>query len=386
MECAPHADFLFYFLPGIIPRIHFHNATGSLMSTQYGDTSNQNLKPTSLSRRFSVAPMMDATTAHYRYFARMLSRHTLLYTEMVTTGALIHGETPRFLRHHNIEYPLALQLGGSDPQELATCARMAEDYGFDEVNLNVGCPSDRVQNNMIGACLMGYPQKVADAVAAMKNATSLPVTVKHRIGIDGRESFDELCEFIETVSAAGCRTFIVHARIAVLGGLSPKQNRDVPPLKYDWVYAIKARYPDLEIIINGGIKTLDECREHLEQTDGVMLGREAYHNPWLLAQVDQEFFGVAGSLTNRHDALRGMFPFIESELARGVYLSHITRHLMGLFHGCKGGRQFRRYISENAHRPGSGVEVIEQAMAKVPELPFEPVQASAPENRKPLTV
>ncbi|WP_275704730.1 tRNA dihydrouridine(20/20a) synthase DusA [Marinobacter iranensis] len=328
------------------------------------------------SRRFCVAPMMDWTTSHYRYLARQLSRHTLLYTEMVTTGALIHGDTPRFLRHNSEEYPLALQLGGSNPKELAHCAALAEQYGFDEVNLNVGCPSDRVQNNMIGACLMAHPDKVAEGVRAMIAATSLPVTVKHRIGIDGRESWDDLCEFIEKVSGAGCRTFIVHARIAVLEGLSPKENRNVPPLKYDWVYRLKARYPHLEIIINGGIRTFAECREHLEHTDGVMLGREAYHNPWLLAGVDSEFFGQPMPVQSRHDALRAVLPFIQDELDRGVYLSHISRHLMGLFLGQPGGRQFRRYISENAHKPGSGLEVIEQAMARVPE-PADSVTDSA---------
>ncbi|MDF0749117.1 tRNA dihydrouridine(20/20a) synthase DusA [Marinobacter sp. 71-i] len=320
--------------------------------------------------------MMDWTTSHYRYLARQLSRHTLLYTEMVTTGALIHGDTPRFLRHNSEEYPLALQLGGSNPKELAHCAALAEQYGFDEVNLNVGCPSDRVQNNMIGACLMAHPDKVAEGVRAMIAATSLPVTVKHRIGIDGRESWDDLCEFIEKVSGAGCRTFIVHARIAVLEGLSPKENRNVPPLKYDWVYRLKARYPHLEIIINGGIRTFAECREHLEHTDGVMLGREAYHNPWLLAGVDSEFFGQPMPVQSRHDALRAVLPFIQDELDRGVYLSHISRHLMGLFLGQPGGRQFRRYISENAHKPGSGLEVIEQAMARVPE-PADSVTDSA---------
>jgi tRNA-dihydrouridine synthase A len=319
------------------------------------------------SRRFCVAPMMDWTTSHYRFLARVLSRHTLLYTEMVTTGALIHGDTARFLRHTPEEYPLALQLGGSHPEELAHCAHLAEQYGFDEVNLNVGCPSDRVQNNMIGACLMAHPDKVAEGVAAMIAATSLPVTVKHRIGINGHESWEDLCEFIDKVSAAGCRTFIVHARIAVLEGLSPKENRDVPPLKYDWVYGLKARYPHLEIIINGGIKTFDECHQHLQHTDGVMLGREAYHNPWLLAGVDPEFFGQPSPVSTRHNALRRVLPFIQEELDRGVYLSHITRHLMGVFHGQPGGRQFRRYISENAHSPGSGIEVIEAAMAKVPE-------------------
>ncbi|MDL0430001.1 tRNA dihydrouridine(20/20a) synthase DusA [Marinobacter sp. TBZ242] len=335
------------------------------MPEQIADTQADTLYGPS--RRFCVAPMMDWTTSHYRYLARQLSRHALLYTEMVTTGALIHGDTARFLRHDPAEYPLALQLGGSNPQELAHCAALAEQYGFDEVNLNVGCPSDRVQNNMIGACLMAHPDRVAEDVRAMISATGLPVTVKHRIGIDGRESWEDLCEFIEKVSEAGCRTFIVHARIAVLEGLSPKENRDIPPLKYDWVYRLKALYPHLEIIINGGIKTFDECRQHLEHTDGVMLGREAYHNPWLLAGVDTEFFGQPGPARSRHEALRAVLPFIQSELDRGVYLSHMSRHLMGLFHGQPGGRQFRRYISENAHKPGSGIEVIEQAMARVPE-------------------
>lgn len=319
------------------------------------------------SRRFCVAPMMDWTTPQFRYLARLLSRHTLLYTEMVTTGALIHGDTERFLHHNPAEYPLALQLGGSNPEELAHCARLAEQFGFSEVNLNVGCPSDRVQNNMIGACLMAHPDKVAEGVRAMIDATSLPVTVKHRIGIDGRESWEELCEFIETVSAAGCRTFIVHARIAVLEGLSPKENRDVPPLKYDWVYRLKQKYPHLEIIINGGIKTFEECRGHLEHTDGVMLGREAYHNPWVLAGVDSRFFGTEAPVTSRHDALRAMYPFIQSELERGVFLGNISRHLLGLFHGMPGGRQFRRYISENAHKPGAGLEVIQTALQKVRE-------------------
>jgi len=323
--------------------------------------------PAALSRKFSVAPMMDWTTPHFRYLARILSRHTLLYTEMVTTGALIHGDTQRFLRYHESEHPLALQLGGSDPAELAHCAKLAEQFGFDEVNLNVGCPSDRVQNNMIGACLMAYPDKVAEGVAAMKAATDLPVTVKHRIGIDGRESWDELCEFIEKVAAAGCQTFIVHARIAVLEGLSPKENRDIPPLKYEWVYRLKEKYPHLEIIINGGIKTFDECHQHLQHTDGVMLGREAYHNPWLLASVDTEFFGEPPTVASRHEALRAMLPFIQQELERGVYLTHMSRHVMGLFHGMPGGRQFRRHISENAHKPGSGLEVIEDALAKVRE-------------------
>ena len=318
-----------------------------------------------LSRRFSVAPMMDWTTRHYRYLARILSRRALLYTEMVTTGALIHGDTERFLRHDPAEYPLALQLGGSDPDELARCAALAEQYGFSEVNLNVGCPSDRVQNNLIGACLMAHPERVAEGVRAMMAATSLPVTVKHRIGINGRESWQDLCDFIDTVAAAGCRTFIVHARIAILEGLSPKENREVPPLKYSWVYDLKARYPELEIIINGGIKTLPECHQHLNHVDGVMVGREAYQNPWLLASVDSELFGEAAPVVSRQQALQAMVPFIEEELSQGVYLNHITRHILGLFHAQPGGRQFRRHLSENAHRPGSGIEVVLDALDKV---------------------
>ncbi|PVY75438.1 tRNA-U16,U17-dihydrouridine synthase [Tamilnaduibacter salinus] len=324
------------------------------------------LQPT-LNRRFSVAPMMDCTMQPYRYFARQLSRRTLLYTEMVTTGALIHGDTPRFLRHSAAEHPLALQLGGSDADELGRCAALAEEYGFDEVNLNVGCPSDRVQNNRIGACLMGEPETVARGVAAMQARTELPVTVKSRIGIDGRESWEDLCHFIETVAAAGCRTFIIHARIAILEGLSPKQNRNVPPLQYGWVHALKERYPELEIILNGGIKTLAECQSHLETLDGVMLGREPYQNPWLLSGVDPVLFGEEAPVTSRHEALRRMLPWIESELERGVFLSHITRHLMGLFHGCPGGRRFRRHLTENATRPGADLRVLEDAMAQVPE-------------------
>lgn len=318
-------------------------------------------------RRFSIAPMMDWTTRHYRYFARLLSRNAVLYTEMVTTGALIHGDAGRFLAYDESEHPVALQLGGSNASELAQCAVLAERAGFDEVNLNVGCPSDRVQNNAIGACLMAEPQRVAEGVAAMSEAGSLPVTVKHRIGINGRESYDELRDFVGTVARAGCGTFIVHARIAILEGLSPKENREIPPLKYDWVYALKKDFPELEIIINGGIKTLDECRAHLDAVDGVMVGREAYQNPWMLSQVDPLLYGQAAApVADRHAVLEALLPFVAAELERGVWLNHISRHLLGLFHGCPGGRRFRRHLSENAHRPGAGVEVLRQAMALVP--------------------
>lgn len=324
-----------------------------------------------LDRRFCIAPMMDWTTRHYRYFARLLSRNALLYTEMVTTGALIHGDANRFLAYDQTEHPVALQLGGSSASELARCAALAERAGFDEVNLNVGCPSDRVQNNAIGACLMAQPRLVAEGVAAMREACSLPVTVKHRIGINGRESYGEMCDFVGTVSEAGCNTFIVHARIAILEGLSPKENRDIPPLKYDWVYTLKRDFPDLEIIINGGIKTMDECQNHLNHVDGVMVGREAYQNPWLLSRVDPELFGQDSSMVDRHAILEALLPFVETELESGVWLNHISRHIMGLFHGCPGGRRFRRHLSENAHRPGAGVEVLRQAMALVPRQPLE---------------
>ena len=320
--------------------------------------------------------MMDCTDRHDRYFLRLLSRHTLLYTEMVTTGALLNGNRERFLSHHRIEHPVALQLGGSDPREIAKCARLVEQAGFDEVNFNVGCPSARVKSGRFGACLMREPGLVADCVRAMRHEVDIPVTVKTRIGVDDHSSYEFLGEFVSTVSAAGCRTWIIHARTAWLCGLSPKENREVPPLKYDWVYRLKAKYPHLEIIINGGIKTFDECHEHLRHTDGVMLGREAYHNPWLLAGVDPEFFGEAAPVETRHQALRAMLPFIGSELERGVFLTHMSRHLLGLFHGQPGGRQFRRYISENAHKSGAGLEVIETALEKVRE-PAAPEIAEA---------
>jgi len=250
------------------------------MTKEANITSKPLKTGTSGFRRFSVAPMMDWTDRHCRYFLRQLSQHALLYTEMVTTGALLHGDAQRFLRYDETEHPLALQLGGSVPAELAKCAKLAEAAGYDEVNLNVGCPSDRVQNNMIGACLMGHPSLVADCVKAMRDAVDIEVTVKHRIGINGRDSYAELCDFVGQVRDAGCRSFTVHARIAILEGLSPKQNREVPPLRYDIAAQLKKDFPDLEIILNGGIKTLDECRAHLQTFDGVMLGREAYHNPY----------------------------------------------------------------------------------------------------------
>ncbi len=318
-------------------------------------------------RRFSVAPMMDWTDRHCRYFHRLLSHNALLYTEMVTTGALIHGDAERFLRYQSAEHPIALQLGGSDPQALAQCSRMAEDHGYDEVNLNVGCPSDRVQNNMIGACLMAHPQLVADCLERMQDTVSIPVTVKHRLGIDDMDSYEELHGFVDTVRKSGCRTFIVHARKAILKGLSPKENRDIPPLRYTWVYRLKQDFPELEIIINGGIKSLDECETHLEKVDGVMVGREAYQNPYsLLADVDARLYGDASGPVSRIDALQQMIAYAEQELGDRVNLGHISRHILGLFHAQRGGKQFRRYLSENAHRPGAGPEILRQAMERIP--------------------
>lgn len=320
----------------------------------------------SLNRRFCVAPMMDWTDRHCRYFHRLLSQHTVLYTEMVTTGALIHAEPERFLQFDTAEHPVALQLGGSNPDELTQCARMAEDYGYDEVNLNVGCPSDRVQNNMIGACLMGHPELVAEGLQKMQNAVQIPVTVKHRLGIDDMDSYEELVHFVEIVRQSGCKVFIIHARKAILQGLSPKENRDIPPLKYDWVYRIKEQFPELEIIINGGIKTLDESEQHLQKVDGVMLGREAYHNPYLMAEVDQRIYGDENAqLISRKGAALAMQGYIEQQLIKGTPLNHILRHMLGLFHAQRGGKQFRRFISENAHKPGASIDVLLQALDRV---------------------
>jgi tRNA-dihydrouridine synthase A len=305
--------------------------------------------------------MMDWTDRHCRFFLRLLSKHTLLYTEMVTTGALLNGDSERFLRYHQDEHPLALQLGGSVPGDLAACARMAQDVGYDEVNLNVGCPSDRVQNNMIGAVLMGHPQVVADCVKAMRDAVSIPVTVKHRIGINGRDSYEQLCEFVGTVHEAGCTSFTVHARIAILEGLSPKENRDIPPLRYDVVARLKADFPDLEIILNGGIKTLEQCHEHLKVFDGVMLGREAYHNPYLLAEVDQQLFGSSAPVISRAEALSALRPYIAEHLRTGGAMHHITRHVLGLGTGFPGARRFRQLLSVDIHKTDDPLGLLDQA-------------------------
>ncbi len=301
------------------------------------------------SRRFCVAPMMDWTDAHYRYFARLISRHALLYTEMVTTGAIIHGDRSRFLHFHPAEQPVALQLGGSKADELAICAALAEQAGFAEVNLNVGCPSDRVQNNLIGACLMGQPALVAYGVRAMLDAYTLPITVKHRIGINGRDSYAELCDFVGQVHEAGCDTFIVHARIAILEGLSPKENRDIPPLQYPVVYQLKRDFPQLEIIINGGLTDLEVMQEQLTLVDGVMVGREAYHNPYLMAEVDHRFYDDDREPLDRIAILQTLRPYIVDHLTGGGAMNHVTRHILGLFQGLPGARHFRRQLSSALH-------------------------------------
>ena len=315
-----------------------------------------------VNRRFCIAPMLDCTDRHERYFLRLFSPNILLYSEMITTSAILHGDRDYLLSFDRTEHPIAVQLGGSDPGVLAQVARICEDYGYDEINLNVGCPSDRVQSGAFGACLMAQPALVADCVRAMKSATTLPITVKHRTGIDDQDSWDELVDFTRQQLEAGVDALIIHARKAWLKGLSPKQNRDIPPLQYDWVYRLKALFPDAEMIINGGIKTLAESRLHLEHMDGVMLGREPYANPYLLAEVDSEIFGAeTAPAPSRLQILRAYYPYVERQLQQGLALNHITRHLMGLFHGQPNGRLWRRYLSENANRRGAGIEVLEQA-------------------------
>ncbi|MGX9419498.1 tRNA dihydrouridine(20/20a) synthase DusA [Vibrio sp. WJH972] len=318
------------------------------------------------SNRFSVAPMLDWTDRHCRYFHRLLSSQTLLYTEMITTGAIIHGKGD-FLKYSEEEHPVSLQLGGSNPKDLAHCAKLAEERGYDEINLNVGCPSDRVQNGRFGACLMGEAELVAECIAAMKAEVSIPVTVKTRIGIDDQDSYEFLTNFIQVVSEkGGCEQFTIHARKAWLNGLSPKENREIPPLDYPRAYQIKQDFPHLSIAVNGGVKTLEQAKEHLKHLDGVMVGREAYQNPYLLATVDQEIFGLDTPVKKRSQVVHEMLPYIEFQLANGANLGHISRHMIGLFQSMAGARQWRRYISENAHKAGAGVEVIEAALAKIP--------------------
>ena len=306
--------------------------------------------------------MLDWTDRHQRYFMRLITQQTLLYTEMVTTGALIYGDRDRYLQFNKAEHPIALQLGGSDAHDLAECARMAVDYDYDEINLNVGCPSDRVQKGAFGACLMKDPNIVAECVDAMQQAAPLtPITVKNRIGVDDHDSYEELTDFITKVSAAGCGTFIIHARKAWLKGLSPKENRDVPPLDYPLVYQLKKDFPNREIIINGGITTLEACEQHCQHVDGVMVGREAYHNPYLLIDVDEQFFGQVATKLSRHEVLEQFREYLLKQLEQGVPLKKMTRHLLGLFHAQAGARAWRRHLSENAPKKIAGINVFDDA-------------------------
>ena len=308
---------------------------------------------------------MDWTDRHDRVFLRQLSEHTLLYTEMVTSAALKHGDAQYLLQHSQGEHPVALQLGGSNPVELAEAAVLAEQAGYDEINLNVGCPSNRVQSGAFGACLMAEPELVAKCVSNMMTSVSLPVTVKCRIGIDDRDSQAELEDFIGTVADAGCSTFIVHARKAILSGLSPKENREIPPLKYNSVFAVKQAFPELSIIINGGIKTLHDAEALLKKTDGVMLGREAYQNPFILNEVDAVFFGAATNAQTRTEGLQKFIPYIEEELERGTPLHNMTRHILGLYKGQKGGKKFRRHLSENSYKKAADIGVLLDAISYV---------------------
>src|SRR5271156_6277586 len=325
--------------------------------------------------RFAVAPMMDWTDRHCRVFHRLMTRRARLYTEMLTTGAVIHGDRKRLLGFDASEHPVALQLGGSDPRDLATAAKIGEDFGYDEINLNVGCPSDRVKDGRFGACLMAEPALVADGVAAMKHAVRVPVTVKCRIGIDDQDPEAALDALAHAVVAAGADALIVHARKAWLSGLSPKENRDVPPLDYDRVYRLKASMPDVPVIINGGIGSLAEARGHLAHVDGVMLGRPAYQEPWRLLNVDPELFGEAAPYAAMKDVFEAMMPYIEDQLARGTRLHSITRHFVGAFHGVPGARAFRRHLAENAVKPGAGVNVLRDAIALVRDREAAPIAA-----------
>jgi len=320
-----------------------------------------------LTHRFSVAPMMDWTDRHCRVFHRLLTRHTRLYTEMLTTPAIIHGDRARLLGFDASEHPVALQLGGSDPRDLAEAARIGEGFGYDEINLNVGCPSDRVKDGRFGACLMAEPDLVAAGVAAMKHAVKIPVTVKCRIGIDDQDPEVSLDAIARAVVAAGSNALIVHARKAWLTGLSPKENRDIPPLDYDRVYRLKQAMPDVPIIINGGIGSLAEVKAHLAHVDGVMLGRAAYQEPWRLLPIDADIFGEAPRFATMKDVFEAMMPYIERELARGTRLHAITRHFVGAYHAVPGARAFRRHLAEYGVKAGAGIDVLRDAVALVEE-------------------
>ena len=319
-----------------------------------------------LDRRFSVAPMMERTDRHCRYFHRLISRRALLYTEMIVAEAIVRNDPARFLAFDPAEKPVALQLGGSDPEVLARAAEWAERFDYDEVNLNCGCPSDRVQSGRFGACLMAEPETVAACVAAMRRATSLPVTVKHRIGIDDRDQYEFMLGFVDRVAEAGCRSFSVHARKAVLAGLSPKENREIPPLRYELVHRLKAERPELEIVLNGGLKTLEQCEAELRHVDGAMLGREAYENPYLLAEVDRRFYGEARTPPTRREVAEAMLPYLEEERARGTPAHAVTRHMLGLFQGLPGARAWRRRLSGGSAPRGDNTGDLREALAAAP--------------------
>lgn len=318
-----------------------------------------------MNRLIAVAPMMDCTDRHDRYFLRLIAPHVLLYTEMVTTQALIHGDYARLLAFHPIEHPIALQLGGSDPYQLQHCAKLGAEWGYDEINLNVGCPSARVKAGRFGACLMLEPELVGECVTAMQAVVNIPITVKCRIGVDQKDSYDDLVRFITLVARAGCQVFIIHARKAWLNGLSPKENREIPPLQYEFVKKIKQDFPHLTIIVNGGIRTLDTITEHLTNVDGVMIGREAYSNPYFLAEIENTFFPSLSPLLERREIIKQFIPYIEEQLKQGVKLSSITRHILGLFLGQPGARLWRRYLSEHAHLAKADIKIINEALLYV---------------------
>ena len=333
-------------------------------------SSSQLLTPISLKNQvypLSVAPMMDRTDRHFRYFMRQITRRTLLYTEMVTSAAIIHGDRSKLLGFSPEEKPLVLQIGGDQPEELAICAEIAEDMGYDQVNLNVGCPSSRVQNGNFGACLMAQPQRVAEAVSKMQNRVKIPVTVKHRIGIDDRDRYEDMANFVEIVSGSGCQQFTVHARKAWLQGLSPKDNRNIPPLRYEDVHRLKQEFPHLLIEINGGLTNFSQVHEQLKSVDAVMIGRAAYDNPYLFATADREFYGEETTPLTRHQVVEAMFPYLEYWLSRGVKLNSIMRHVLQLFTGQPGTKAWKRYLSENGCLAGAGVEVVREALSQVPQ-------------------
>ena len=329
---------------------------------------------TTPSHRLCVAPMMEWTDRHERYFLRLIARHVRLYTEMIPTGAILFGDAERFLRFDPAEHPVALQLGGANPDALARCAEIGQRLGYDEINLNVGCPSGRVQNARFGACLMAEPDLVGRCIAAMAGTVDVPVTVKTRIGIDDQDSYGFLARLVEAVVAAGCETLILHARKALLAGLNPKQNREVPPLRYEVVARVKRDFPRLQVVVNGGIRTLEQAQARLAEVDGVMIGREAYQNPYCLAAWQHEILGTTEAAPGREEVVENLLPYVERELAEGTPLKAITRHILGLFNGLPGARAWRRHLSEAAHRPGAGTEVIADALA---EMSFRSVRAAA---------